>query len=151
MLNVPLMFVITWFIRQPALAFCSPKFRFPISIKNGRSVRNAFMDPARSSGDWNVRTIRNTQTLCGQNAEFQYCRVYTRCYVMAARQENIRPFPSNGTVNTFPRKRIHATVGLLWETRCFLCGPCRDVMPRTVWSNEFSWEEFVRGGWEEQS
>jgi hypothetical protein len=26
------------------------------------------------------------------------------------------------------------------EERCFVCGPCRDIMSRTVWSNEFSCE-----------
>jgi hypothetical protein len=32
----------------------------------------------------------------------------------------------------------HATVDLLLEMGCFLCGPRRDVISRTVW-NKFSW------------
>jgi hypothetical protein len=41
------------------------------------------------------------------------------------------PFLSNGSVNTFPRKRMHITVQLQWKRGCFLCGPCRGVKKKT--------------------
>jgi hypothetical protein len=37
---------------------------------------------------------------------------------------------------------------LTLATRYFLCGPCRDVMSRTVWSNQFSWALQGRLRWD---
>lgn len=36
------------------------------------------------------------------------------------------------------KTNTHATMNLLLERKCLLCGPCRYLMSRAVWSNQFN-------------
>jgi hypothetical protein len=64
-----------------------------------------------------------------------HCSVYSRCYETAARLANIQQlFLSKSSGKHVPAETYtHVTIDLLLETGCFLCGPWRDIMSRTVW------------------
>jgi hypothetical protein len=65
-----------------------------------------------------------------------YCSMYNHCYAI---NEYTTAVSKQRLGKLVPAEtNIHVTIAILWK-RCFLCGPCRDFMSRTVWSNQFSW------------
>jgi hypothetical protein len=75
-----------------------------------------------------------------------YYSVYSRCYVTAARQTNIRPLLSNGLINTFPWQRIRTQQ----QTYCCKRGALYVVRAEMLCAGQFeatSSVELCKGCW----
>jgi hypothetical protein len=76
-----------------------------------------------------------------------YCSMYSCCYVMTEIRQTV----------TVSRQRLGKHVPMatnthaITEEECFLHGPCRDVITRTVGAMNSAGDQFCMGGCEEKS